>query len=79
MRKLYVYNTKAGPFFIAEHNGRFHPLFQDESLGSYKTAQQAVDDLTGGHTVAPPKGVKTELLAIPHDLTEWERLRLEKM
>jgi hypothetical protein len=26
MRKLYVYKTSAGAFYIAEHGGRFHPL-----------------------------------------------------
>ena len=48
MRKLYVYKTRVGPFYIAEHNGRFHPVFAEESLGSYVTAQQAVEDLGGG-------------------------------
>ena len=32
MRKLYVYETSAGAFYIAEHNGHFHPVFQEESL-----------------------------------------------
>ena len=74
MHKLYFHKTKAGAFYIAEHDGRFHPLFQDQSLGSYATAQQAVDDLVGGHTFTPPGGVDTASLGIPHDVTEWERL-----
>jgi hypothetical protein len=74
MHKLYVHKTKAGAFYIAEHSGRFHPLFQEESLGSYETAQQAVEDLAGGHTFTPPSGVDTASLGIPEDLTEWERL-----
>ena len=34
MRKLYFFKTRAGTFYIAEHNGRFHPLFEGENLGS---------------------------------------------
>ena len=43
MRKLYVYETPAGAFYIAEHNGQFHPLFQEQSLGNDATAQEAAD------------------------------------
>jgi hypothetical protein len=50
MRKLFFFKTRVGTFYIAEHNGRFHPIFDDESLGSYATAQQAAEDLAGGHT-----------------------------
>jgi hypothetical protein len=41
MRKLYVVKTRIGPFHIAEFEGRFHPLFRDESLGSYERPEQA--------------------------------------
>jgi hypothetical protein len=44
MRKLYVFETSAGVFYIAEHKGRFHPIFREESLGSYATPQQAAAD-----------------------------------
>lgn len=74
MHKLYVHKTKSGAFYIAEHEGRFHPLFQDESLGSYATAQQAAADLAGGHTFNPSGGVDAATLGIPHELNEWERL-----
>jgi hypothetical protein len=74
MRKLYVHKTAVGAFYIAEEDGRFHPLFRNESLGSYATSQQAVDDLTAGHTLKPPQGIDTALLAIPNLVQEWARL-----
>ena len=74
MHKLYLYKTTAGPFYIAEHEERFHPLLSDESLGSYATPERAADDLAGGHTFASRTGVDTSSLGIPHDLSEWERL-----
>lgn len=75
MRKLYRFDTRVGPFFIAEHNGRYHPVFRDESLGSYATPQQAAEDLAGGHTFSLPGGVDPARLGIPSDVSEWERLR----
>jgi hypothetical protein len=74
MRKLYVWNTRIGPFYIAEYEGRFHPVYRDESLGSYATPQQATDDLAGGHTFSVRDGTDTSTLGIPYDLSEWERL-----
>lgn len=74
MRKLYVYKTSVGAFYIAEHSGRFHPLFEGESLGSYATAQQAAEDLAGGHTFSISSGVDASTLGIPKDLSRWQRL-----
>lgn len=74
MKKLYSYKTRAGTFYIAEHDGRFHAVFAEESLGSYATLQQAAEDLAGGHTFTPSSGVDTSELGIPEDLSEWERL-----
>jgi hypothetical protein len=48
MKKLYQWSTRIGLFYIAEHNGRFHPVYDDESLGGYATPQQAAEDLAGG-------------------------------
>ena len=77
MQKLYVYETSAGAFYIAEHNGRFHPLFQDESLGSYMTAQQAVEDLVGGHTFSLPGDIDPAELGVPEDLENWVKIAPE--
>lgn len=75
MRQLYVYQTRIGSFYIAAANdGRFHPYYDDESLGSYDNPQQAVDDLAGGHTFSIAGGVDTAKLGIPYDLGEWDRL-----
>lgn len=74
MRLLYLWNTRIGPFYIAELNGRFHPVYDDQPLGSYSTAQQAVDDLAGGHTFSISGGVDTATLGIPDELGEWDRV-----
>ena len=74
MRKLYVHKTAVGPFYIAEQDGRFHPLFRNESLGSYATSQQAVDDLSSGHILNWVDGRETASLGIPNLVREWARL-----
>jgi hypothetical protein len=43
MKLLYVFNTRIGPFYIGEQGGRFHPIYDDESLGSYSQAWQAAE------------------------------------
>lgn len=74
MRKLFRFETQRGPFFIAGERDRFHVVFEDESLGSYATPQQAAEDVAGGHTFSPPGGFDTATLGIPYDVSEWERL-----
>lgn len=70
--------TRVGVFYIARSDdGRFHPVFNGESLGSYARAQQAVDDLAGGHTFScmhDGRRVDRSQLGIPEDVTEWERV-----
>jgi hypothetical protein len=78
VRKLFFFKTRVGTFYIAEHNGRFHPVFDDESLGSYGTAQQAAEDLAGGHTFSISGGIDSSTLGIPEDVSEWKRLRQPK-
>jgi hypothetical protein len=73
LKKLYTFNTQIGAFYIAEHNGRFHPIFEDESLGSYATPQQAVEDLANGHTFSLQSGKDTAELGIPINLAEWQQ------
>ena len=74
MRLLYKFQTRIGPFYIGEHNGRFHPVYDDDSLGSYAHAWQAAEDVAGGHTFSISSGVDTATLGIPEELSEWERL-----
>jgi hypothetical protein len=77
MRKLYVFETSAGAFYIAEHKGRFHPIFREESLGSYATPQRAAEDLADGHTFSLPGGIEPSDLGIPDELEGWEKIQPE--
>lgn len=73
---LYKVNTRVGPFFIGRcEEGRFHPIYKDESYGSYWRAAQAAEDLAGGHTFSIPGIGRIEALGIPSDLDGWEQLR----
>jgi len=77
MRKLYVFQTRIGPFYIAKDLGRYHLIFDDEILGSYGSARVAADDLARGHTpgVRDPSSndyISTKDLGIPADLLKWK-------
>ncbi len=48
MRKLYAWNTSKGPIFIAEREGPYLVLFDDENLSRYATAKQAAIAAAGG-------------------------------
>lgn len=76
MKMLYAYRTRVGTFFIGQsQDGRFHPVFDNESLGSYVSAQHAAEDVAGGHTFTPPGGFDTSTLGIPEDVTEWSPVK----
>jgi hypothetical protein len=71
LKKIYYWPTRIGRFYIAQtNNGRFHPVFDDESLGSYATAQQA-----GGHTFSISSGIDTADLGIPDQISDWNPMR----
>jgi hypothetical protein len=72
-KKRYVYFTIQGPFYIAEYKKRFYPLFREESLGSYATAEDAAEDLSYGRALALPD-VDIAALRIPRDLKKWQRV-----
>jgi hypothetical protein len=72
MRKLFVWNTRIGPVYIAEIGGRYHPVYDEEPLGSYARPEQAAEDLAGGHIPSIRGGVDTASLGIPADLREWK-------
>ncbi len=74
MKLLYVFHTRIGPFYIGEQNGRFHPIYEDEILGSYAHAWQATEDLARGHTSSISSGTDTATLGISEDLGEWEKI-----
>ena len=74
MKLLYKVETRIGPFYIEKQDGRYHPIFDNERLGSYAYALQAVEDLAGGHTFSISSGIDTSTLGIPYELEEWEKL-----
>jgi hypothetical protein len=46
MKALLKHQTRIGTFYVAQsQDGRFHPVFDNEDLGSYANIMQAVDDL----------------------------------
>lgn len=76
LHNRYFYKTTVGTFFIAQSaDGRFHPVFENESLGSYHSANAAAEDLAGGHTFSVAGGVDTSQLGIPEHTSEWEVAR----
>lgn len=67
-RLLIGYPTRKGPVFIAQSSdGRFHPVWNGESLGSYHSAVAAIDDVAGGHTFSPSDGTDLDELDISSD------------
>jgi len=75
MRNLFFWKTSMGTFYIAEQDGRFHPAYQGESLGSYAHSRQAAEDLAGGHTSSISRGIDTATLGIPDDLNDWQQVQ----
>ena len=69
---LIGYKTAKGPVFIGRSDdGRFHPMWRDESLGSYHNAAGAIEDLAGGHVFTPSDGTNTGALGISSDPGDW--------
>lgn len=78
MRIIAAHRTRIGTFYIAQsQDGRYHPVFDGDSLGSYDEAWKAVDDLVCNATISVlhPKTLKlvdTSMLGIPEDIRDWE-------
>lgn len=71
---LFRFKTRIGPFLIAASEDGFHPVYAAESLGCYRSPEQAAEDLAGGHTYSIAGSVDTATLGIPYDVFDWERL-----
>ena len=70
---VWSYNSKYGVVLIALHkSGLFHILFDEESLGSYRHPQLALDDAVKGCTYTPSNGIELDEFGLPDDLSEWE-------
>lgn len=74
MRNLLVWKTRIGAFYIAEMDGRFHPVYDNEALGSYASLEAAAEELAGGHTFSISSGIDTATLGISENLSEWQRI-----
>lgn len=80
MRLLISYPTDVGTFYLGQSNDRkYHPIYNDESLGEYEKVQDAVDGLLRNETlpvyhIETKELVDTSKLGICEDYTQWESL-----
>ena len=80
MKRILSFRTRVGTFYVGQSpDGRFHPIFDEESLGSYAEVWQATDDLANNATfsVLHPETadlLDTSELGIPENPKEWNRL-----
>ncbi|MFT6779537.1 MAG: hypothetical protein ACJAV1_003480 [Paraglaciecola sp.] len=75
MKPIFKWKTRIGIFYICQSgDGRFHPVFENDSLGSYSQPWQAAEDLAGGHTFSISTGEDTSELEIPEHTDDWERV-----
>lgn len=67
---FWSYRTPEGLWSIRLLKGRWHALFNEVSVGVYDSAQEAVEDLAGGHLVwhSDPDSPDYPL---PDDLDDW--------
>jgi hypothetical protein len=79
MKKMLCFNTAAGMFYIGRSvDGRFHPIYNNESLGSYATAEKAIEDLAANATHSALHYqtralVDTSKLGISSYISEWKK------
>lgn len=80
MKHILQYSTKVGIFYIDQSSdGRFHPVYDDESLGSYARIGQATEDLAMNATFSvldarTGQVLDTSVLGIPEDPANWTRI-----
>lgn len=76
MRGYWMHETRWGVFSIQQsRDGRWHPVFEGESLGSYHHPAAALEDLVGGHVFSPSNGMDTSRAGLPDELSEWSFIR----
>lgn len=77
MRVILKFPTRIGVFYIAQSTtGRYHSIFDNESLGSYRSIAHAIDDLTNDATSSVLHTetfelIDTSALGLPDDPGEW--------
>ena len=69
--ECWEYETESGVFRIVPIQGRFHAMFEDESLGTYQTTLHALEDLVGGYTFWPSTGIDPAGVGLPKELEAW--------
>ena len=72
MCKLYVCQTRIGPFFISYLKGHYSVVFENEFLASYTTPELAAQHIAGRDRFLVGNGVDTKTLGIPANLRFWE-------
>ncbi|HXE09715.1 MAG TPA: hypothetical protein VN612_17555 [Acidobacteriaceae bacterium] len=72
MCKLYVFQTRVGPFFIAYSCGHFRLVHDNEIIGSFGSAEEAARYLAFRRGFLLPSGIDAAILAIPANLARWE-------
>lgn len=73
MKLILAHRTRKGTAYIGQSkDGRFHPIWDEQDLGSYATAQQAIEDMAGGHTFWPSDGTDPGSLGLSDDISDWE-------
>jgi len=81
MKIILKFTTKAGNFYIAQSpDTRFHPIYDNETLGSYAHLWQATDDLANNATFSVLHSetydvLDTSQLGIPADPSEWDTIK----
>lgn len=66
------FETIKGTVFIARsQDGRYHPIWKGDSLGSYAKLTGAVEDAAGGHVFTPSDGTDMASLGISSDPSDW--------
>lgn len=71
-RLLWGHRTTKGTVFIGQTmDGRYHPVWRDESLGSYRDVAGAIGDVAGGHVFTPSDGTDMGALGISADPGDW--------
>ncbi|SFB80245.1 hypothetical protein SAMN05660443_0220 [Marinospirillum celere] len=81
MRLIAQFETKAGMFYLGRSSdGRFHPIYNNQSLGSYINAYQAAEDLALNVTFSAlhestGELLDTSALGLPADPNDWERIK----
>lgn len=75
MRTLYTFQTDKGVARIDQNpkNRLFYAIFNEQSLGSYTSPEQAAEELSAGCTFVLVSGIEIETLGIPSELGGWNR------